>query len=54
MIVQCPNCETKYNFPDDKIGPGGRKVKCSKCEEVFKVQPPAPEPPAEEDLDSLF
>ena len=42
MIVTCPNCAAKYKFPDDKIAPGGTKVKCSSCSHVFKVVPPAP------------
>jgi predicted Zn finger-like uncharacterized protein len=53
MIVQCPNCSTKFKFPDDKIKPGV-KVRCSKCKNVFELGPgaqpgqsaPAPEPPA--------
>jgi len=52
MIIGCPNCETKYNLPDDKIPPEGRKVKCSQCGHVFKSAPPPPEVPedAVEDL----
>ena len=57
MIVTCPNCQTKYNLPDDKVPAGGAKVKCSKCAHVFKALPPAPEPePAtpEEEVENLF
>jgi predicted Zn finger-like uncharacterized protein len=53
MIVQCPNCATKFKFPDDKIKPGV-KVRCSKCKNIFELnldaqaqqaaQPAAPEP----------
>lgn len=43
MIVTCPNCQTKYNLPDDKIPAGGAKVKCSKCAHVFKAELPTPE-----------
>ncbi|MDK2955186.1 MAG: hypothetical protein PWQ57_682 [Desulfovibrionales bacterium] len=45
MIVQCENCSTKFNLPDDRIPKGGAKVKCSKCGNIFKVSPPAPPPP---------
>ncbi|MGE4291720.1 MAG: DUF3426 domain-containing protein [Desulfovibrio sp.] len=45
MIVACPSCETKYNLPDGKITAKGLKVKCAKCEHVFRVTPP---PPVEE------
>lgn len=47
MIVACPSCETKYNLPDDKVPEKGLKVKCSKCEHVFRVAPPAPDADAE-------
>nr|WP_321513180.1 DUF3426 domain-containing protein [uncultured Pseudodesulfovibrio sp.] len=40
MIVTCPNCETRYNLPDEKIPAGGAKVKCSKCAQVFKAEHP--------------
>jgi predicted Zn finger-like uncharacterized protein len=43
MIVACPSCETKYNLPDGKITAKGLKVKCAKCEHVFRVTPPPPE-----------
>ena len=52
MIVACPNCETKFNLPEDKIAPAGSKVKCSKCSHVFKVMPPPATP--EEEVESLL
>lgn len=52
MIVQCPNCTTKFKFPDDKVK-SGVKVRCSKCKNVFELdidasgaQAPAPGPTA--------
>lgn len=45
MIVQCENCHTKYNLPDDKIPADGVKVKCSKCSHTFMVSPPKPAEP---------
>jgi predicted Zn finger-like uncharacterized protein len=48
MIVQCDNCSTKFNLPEDRIPQGGAKVKCSKCGNVFQVEPPPPAEP--EDL----
>lgn len=52
MIVTCPNCETKFEIPDDKYRPG-RKARCSNCGHVFvlpeaEVPAPvvAPAPPA--------
>ncbi len=39
MIVQCPECQTKYNLPDSKISPGGTKVRCSRCTHTFTAFP---------------
>ncbi len=44
MIVQCEACQTRFRLADEKIKPGGTKVRCSKCKEVFTVMPPEPEP----------
>lgn len=40
MIVSCPNCQSKYNLPEDKIAPTGSKVRCARCKHVFAVMPP--------------
>lgn len=50
MIVQCEACQTRFRLADEKIKPGGTKVRCSKCKEIFTVAPPEPEP-AEESVD---
>lgn len=52
MIVTCSNCQTKYNLPEDKIAPGGSKVKCSRCSHLFKVVPPSAA--VEEDVEALL
>lgn len=52
MIVTCPNCQTRYNLPDAKVPPGGAKVKCSKCAQVFKAEPPPSTP--EEEVETLL
>lgn len=33
MIISCPACQTRYNIPEDKIGPKGRAFRCAKCNE---------------------
>ncbi len=52
MIVTCSNCQTKYNLPEDKIAPGGSKVKCSRCGHLFKVTPPSAQ--VEEEVEALL
>ena len=43
MKVECPSCHTKYNLPDDKVGPEGANVRCSLCRHVFHVEHPPTE-----------
>jgi len=37
MLVQCPECTTKFNLDESKIGHDGSKVRCSRCKNVFTV-----------------
>lgn len=48
MIITCSNCQSRFNIKEELIKPDGSKVKCSKCQNIFTVFPPPPEP--EEDL----
>ena len=34
MFITCPNCETKYNLPDEMVVPGAR-LNCKVCNHVF-------------------
>lgn len=57
MVISCPNCSTKFKIADEKILPGGIKVRCSKCQNIFRVDAfaapaPAAEPAAEARSDS--
>ncbi len=36
MIIQCPNCQARYNVPDTKLQ-GKNKMKCSKCQNIFTI-----------------
>ncbi len=45
MIVECAHCHTKFNLPDDKIKPGGVKIRCTRCKNIFDVTPPRKTPP---------
>ena len=42
MIVTCASCLTKFSLDDSRIPPQGAKVRCSRCQHVFHVVPPAP------------
>jgi predicted Zn finger-like uncharacterized protein len=49
MIVTCTSCQSRFRVADDRIGPRGVKVRCSKCQTVFPVRPEGealPAPPA--------
>jgi len=37
MRTTCPTCETAYTIPDERIGAKGRKVRCTKCGDEWRV-----------------
>jgi predicted Zn finger-like uncharacterized protein len=51
MIVACPNCQSKYNLPEEKIAPTGTKVRCARCKQVFTAMPPGKD--FDKELDEL-
>ena len=51
MIVECEECEAKFNLNENLLKAGGSKVRCTKCKHVFTAYPPAvQEEAADEDL----
>ena len=38
MIIRCPECSTGFELPDDQVTPKGTKLKCSRCEHIFRVR----------------
>lgn len=40
MIITCPSCSSRYKVDPAKFGDGGRKVRCSNCDHVWRVLPP--------------
>jgi predicted Zn finger-like uncharacterized protein len=38
MNIKCPNCRTAYVVPDSKIGDKPKKMRCSRCKEIFTVK----------------
>ena len=59
MILECPSCQAKYKVDASLIPAQGKKVRCKKCQSIFKASqdgqtellksgaPPAPEPKPE-------
>ncbi|MCX5883793.1 MAG: zinc-ribbon domain-containing protein [Deltaproteobacteria bacterium] len=46
MIVTCEACTTRFNLNDELVKPSGSRVRCSKCQKVFRVYLPIAEEPA--------
>ncbi len=47
MIAACPSCGARYRIDRAKLRPEGARLRCSRCENVFRVRAPeaAPRPP---------
>ncbi len=39
MVIQCPECNTRYNISEDRLGPAGKKMRCARCKAVFFATP---------------
>ncbi len=46
MIARCPECQTRYRIPREKLGTKGARLRCKRCQTVFRVEPPADAPVA--------
>jgi len=42
MIAACPKCSARYRIDEGRLRPEGARLRCSKCEAVFRVRAPAP------------
>ncbi len=47
MIVACSACRTRFRVADEKVGPMGARIRCSRCGQTFLVGPPPPPEPAQ-------
>jgi predicted Zn finger-like uncharacterized protein len=45
MIVKCEQCQTRFKIPDEKVTDKGVKVRCTKCQNTFRVTRDAAAPP---------
>src|SRR4029079_15160885 len=41
MLIACPNCQTSYQLADVAIGPNGRSVRCSRCQNQWRAMSPS-------------
>jgi predicted Zn finger-like uncharacterized protein len=47
MIIECKQCESKFNLDEGLLREEGSKVRCSVCKSVFRAYPPGLAPSAE-------
>lgn len=38
VVVQCPNCSSKFRIADEKVTERGVRVRCTSCKNVFQVK----------------
>lgn len=42
MIIECPQCQAKYQYSEDRFdGKPSKKIRCAKCQKIFEVKNPA-------------
>jgi predicted Zn finger-like uncharacterized protein len=41
MIAACPRCAARYRIEKEKLRGDGVRLRCAKCDAVFRVRPPA-------------
>jgi len=47
VIIECPNCRSKYQYDEQRFeGKPSKKIKCSRCQQIFEIQNPANAKPA--------
>src|SRR5262245_24391923 len=42
MIAACPHCGARYRIERERVPAQGARLRCSRCEAIFRVNPPAP------------
>jgi predicted Zn finger-like uncharacterized protein len=46
MIAACPKCAARYRIERERLEAGGVRLRCARCEAVFRVRPPPDVQPA--------
>ena len=42
MIIECPNCHSKYQYDEERFErKPAKKIRCAKCQQIFEIQNPA-------------
>lgn len=56
MLIVCPSCASQYELDAAKLGPGGRKVRCARCQTLWHVDPAdeMPQAPSAEETQALL
>ena len=44
MIAVCPRCSARYRIAKEKLSPEGVRMRCGRCDAVFRVRAPAQAP----------
>lgn len=42
MIAACPKCGARYRVERERLEAGGVRLRCARCQAVFRVRPPEP------------
>ena len=40
MIAACPKCASRYRVDESRVGPEGARIRCTRCEVVFRIRRP--------------
>jgi predicted Zn finger-like uncharacterized protein len=54
MKITCPHCSTNYNIDDSRISEKGLLVKCSVCENQYRVKKKVEQPVEQDDIVGVF
>jgi len=58
MIITCEKCSTRFNLDESLLKPGGSKVRCNQCQNIFTAFPPVsgviPVPESDDEIESTL